>query len=316
MSAADGIGDMQGGGGGLLMRAAARAARARWFGFLRRAYVYQNGPRSDVLAASNPFNSPFWLAAELAAAVAQVGVIAAVLAAARNERPLWPVRLWVGAYALANLLSLPLIYWRRHHSAAPAPVDIEHQGSNEEAVFRGSSSYLVNKLRTFLELFTAVWFVMGNVWVFDARYTASASSSSSLHLGGAPMLHALCVALLAYNAVLYSFPLLLFLLLCCVVPFVSSAVGFNMSSAAASAARGASDEQLEQLPKWRFKAANPGGDPGPLENPECCICLAKYRERDEVRQLPCSHLFHLRCVDRWLRIISCCPLCKLQLEKQ
>lgn len=140
MSAADGIGDMRGGGGGLLMRAAARAARSRWFGFLRRAYVYQNGPRSDVLAASNPFNSPFWLAAELAAAVAQVGVIAAVLATARNERPLWPVRLWVGAYALANLLSLPLIYCRRRHSAAsapsPAPADIEHQGSNEEAVFR------------------------------------------------------------------------------------------------------------------------------------------------------------------------------------
>jgi hypothetical protein len=27
----------------------------------------------------------------------------------------------------------------------------------------------MNKARAFLELFFAMWFVMGNVWVFDAR---------------------------------------------------------------------------------------------------------------------------------------------------
>lgn len=27
-------------------------------------------------------------------------------------------------------------------------------------------------------------------------------------------------------------------------------------------------------------------------------------------------MFHLKCVDQWLRIISCCPLCKQELEKQ
>jgi len=48
---------------------------------------------------------------------------------------------------------------------------------------------------------------------------------------------------------------------------------------------------------------------------ECCICLAKYKDKEEVRQLPCSHVFHLECVDQWLKIISCCPLCKQGLER-
>lgn len=42
----------------------------------------------------------------------------------------------------------------------------------------------------------------------------------------------------------------------------------------------------------------------------CCICLAKYENNDELRELPCSHLFHKDCVDKWLKINSLCPLCK------
>lgn len=51
-----------------------------------------------------------------------------------------------------------------------------------------------------------------------------------------------------------------------------------------------------------------------VKTQECCICLAQYREKEEVRQLPCTHMFHLKCVDRWLRIISSCPLCKQELS--
>lgn len=42
----------------------------------------------------------------------------------------------------------------------------------------------------------------------------------------------------------------------------------------------------------------------------CCICLAKYANNDELRELPCSHLFHKECVDKWLKINALCPLCK------
>jgi len=121
------------------------------------------------------------------------------------------------------------------------------RGAND--ALRDSRSYLMNKARAFLELFFAMWFVMGNVWVFDARLGS---------LQRAPRLYALCISLLAWNAVVYSLPFLLFLLLCFFVPMVGYALGYNMNSA--SVGRGASDEQLAALPRWRFKEPGPAAD--------------------------------------------------------
>jgi hypothetical protein len=90
-----------------------------------------------------------------------------------------------------------------------------------------------------------MWFVMGNVWVFDSRLGT---------FDKAPKLHALCIGLLAWNAIIYSLPFLLFLLLCCFVPMVSYVLGYNMNLA--SMDRGASDDQLFELPRWRYKGGN------------------------------------------------------------
>ncbi|KVH91340.1 Zinc finger, RING/FYVE/PHD-type [Cynara cardunculus var. scolymus] len=45
----------------------------------------------------------------------------------------------------------------------------------------------------------------------------------------------------------------------------------------------------------------------------CCICLAKYANNDELRELMCTHFFHKNCVDKWLKINASCPLCKTQV---
>lgn len=45
----------------------------------------------------------------------------------------------------------------------------------------------------------------------------------------------------------------------------------------------------------------------------CCICIANYENDDELRELPCSHLFHKDCVDKWLKINALCPLCKREV---
>lgn len=100
----------------------------------------------------------------------------------------------------------------------------------------------MNKSRTFLELFFAIWFVMGNVWVFDSRFGS---------FNRAPKLHMLCISLLAWNAVSYSFPFLLFVLLCCLVPLMSNLLGHNINMS--SFDKGASDDQISRLPSWRFK---------------------------------------------------------------
>jgi Ring finger domain len=45
----------------------------------------------------------------------------------------------------------------------------------------------------------------------------------------------------------------------------------------------------------------------------CCICLGKYANNDELRELPCGHVFHKDCVDKWLKINALCPLCKVEV---
>lgn len=279
---------------------AMKISRSRWFNFLRRVFHYQNGSRSDL--GSNPFNSISWMVMECTALVVQIIFISYTLAVSRAERPVWPMRIWVSGYASGCILNLLVLYWR--YWIFYTNRDVEHQRNNE--VSRGLQ--LFNKSRTSLELFFAIWFVMGNVWVFDTRF-------GSFHQ--APKLHVLCISLLAWNAVSYSFPFLLFLLLCCCVPIISTLIGYNMNIG--STDRGACEDQITKLPCWRYKEVETslelGKSTAKNENPECCICLSKYVEKEEIRQLPCSHIFHLKCVDQWLRIISCCPLCKQQLDK-
>ncbi|KAK4480890.1 hypothetical protein RD792_011744 [Penstemon davidsonii] len=43
----------------------------------------------------------------------------------------------------------------------------------------------------------------------------------------------------------------------------------------------------------------------------CSICLADYKSSDMLRVLPdCGHLFHIKCVDPWLRLHPTCPVCR------
>ncbi|KAL2327336.1 hypothetical protein Fmac_020763 [Flemingia macrophylla] len=43
----------------------------------------------------------------------------------------------------------------------------------------------------------------------------------------------------------------------------------------------------------------------------CSICLGDYKSSDLLRVLPdCDHVFHLKCIDPWLRLHPTCPLCR------
>ncbi|KAI4351220.1 hypothetical protein L6164_005598 [Bauhinia variegata] len=43
----------------------------------------------------------------------------------------------------------------------------------------------------------------------------------------------------------------------------------------------------------------------------CSICLVDFTEVDELRMLPdCGHLYHLNCVDSWLKLHATCPICR------
>lgn len=47
---------------------------------------------------------------------------------------------------------------------------------------------------------------------------------------------------------------------------------------------------------------------------KCTICLCEFLDQDDVRRLPCLHLFHIDCVDRWLQQNKRCPMCRMDID--
>jgi len=72
---------------------------------------------------------------------------------------------------------------------------------------------------------------------------------------------------------------------------------------------------VDALPSYCFAGPtlNDGGDDDDDAN-QCQICLEGFANGDKLRKLPCSHFFHARCVDVWLKekCISC-PTCRSTL---
>ena len=46
------------------------------------------------------------------------------------------------------------------------------------------------------------------------------------------------------------------------------------------------------------------------DNIQCCICLEPLIKGKKERMLPCTHLFHRKCISKWLKIKRECPICK------
>ena len=68
------------------------------------------------------------------------------------------------------------------------------------------------------------------------------------------------------------------------------------------------DEALPPLPFAEAKGFLVRGEAaGELE---CAVCLAELQPKDTVRLLPCVHVFHKECVDKWLARSAACPTCK------
>uniref|UniRef100_H0Y1T3 RING-type E3 ubiquitin transferase n=1 Tax=Otolemur garnettii TaxID=30611 RepID=H0Y1T3_OTOGA len=42
----------------------------------------------------------------------------------------------------------------------------------------------------------------------------------------------------------------------------------------------------------------------------CSVCITEYTEGNKLRVLPCSHEYHVHCIDRWLSDNSTCPICR------
>uniref|UniRef100_A0A7N0U8B7 RING-type domain-containing protein n=1 Tax=Kalanchoe fedtschenkoi TaxID=63787 RepID=A0A7N0U8B7_KALFE len=297
------------------------------------ASAYVPSSNSSTLRRGNsrrhrsPLNSGLWICIELLLTISQIVASIVVLALSKHEDPHAPLRSWIVGYASGCFAVLPLLYWRYRHRNQSLE---QESGQNREISVQGtltagtrlslsftrpsaedslqtiattdnaanggyryfgrlSDSRLKAIMEYFkmgLDCFFAIWFVVGNVWIFGG----SASSSDAPNL---------------YREDL-------------------------------NQTRGATSESINALPTYKFKlkknksGSNRDGSSRveeggivaagtdkerviPAEDAACCICLAKYANNDELREMPCSHFLHKDCVDKWLKINATCPLCKCEV---
>ncbi|KAH1119309.1 hypothetical protein GLYMA_17G203800v4 [Glycine max] len=308
--------------------------------------------RGDTRRNRSPVHSGLWISIELVLLVSQIVASIIVLSLSRHEHPRTPLFHWIIGYASGCAATLPLLYWRYYHhnhmreqdssqsrQSSPRINDPSgtllfssrtNSGEDGQAAVASSRSNqasllmnrrmktLVEYFKISLDCFFAVWFVVGNVWIFGGHSSVEE----------APNLYRLCIVFLAFSCIGYAMPFILCSTICCCLPCIISILGVREDM---SQNRGAASESINALPIYKFKTkknkrngdSNSAAAEGGVvaagtekervisgEDAVCCICLAKYENNDELRELPCSHLFHKDCVDKWLKINALCPLCK------
>ncbi|TVU21532.1 hypothetical protein EJB05_31173 [Eragrostis curvula] len=299
----------------------------------------------------NPLNSVLWISVDLIVNVSQIIAAISVLSVSRNEHPRAPLFEWLLGYTIGCIATLPHLYWRYlHRNRQSTEQEPSSQGSSETNVSepnsRAVSSFHASEFmdssnstgvpgsnlsiasprvyawvacfKLALDCFFAVWFVLGNVWIFGSR--------SSVH--DAPNLYRICIVFLAFGFIGYLMPFVLCTMICCCLPCIISVLGFHEDM---DMNRGAATEAINALVAYKYKSrkirdgdvVQDGG--GVLaagtdkertisaEDALCCICLSKFSNNEDLRELPCAHVFHMECVDKWLQINALCPLCKAEI---
>ena len=80
-----------------------------------------------------------------------------------------------------------------------------------------------------------------------------------------------------------------------------------------------SDETLNSLPVFKidekFMEVSQKEENKNEQFQKCVICMEKYQINDEVKTLPCFHIFHKDCIDQWLKAGNdSCPICKNKIN--
>lgn len=43
---------------------------------------------------------------------------------------------------------------------------------------------------------------------------------------------------------------------------------------------------------------------------DCSICFEIFKKSEDVKELACKHIYHPKCIDRWLQSHPNCPICR------
>jgi len=85
-------------------------------------------------------------------------------------------------------------------------------------------------------------------------------------------------------------------------------LSYEQLSSLENVRRGASN--VENLPTSTYHAS----EQPPSASNSCAICLSEYEEGDELKTLPCFHMYHKECIDEWLKNSKQCAICKIDVD--
>lgn len=86
------------------------------------------------------------------------------------------------------------------------------------------------------------------------------------------------------------------------LPFLRLAHFFLLNDDDEDQPQGLTKEQIDNLSMRNF------GESDAFKT--CSVCITEYAEGNKLRKLPCSHEYHVHCIDRWLSENSTCPICR------
>ncbi|XP_007238141.2 uncharacterized protein si:ch211-59o9.10 [Astyanax mexicanus] len=86
-------------------------------------------------------------------------------------------------------------------------------------------------------------------------------------------------------------------------------LAFEENQGSAVAKNNLSKGDIERLPTKVYDPAHSAG------KTECQICFCDYKQGEKLRILPCLHDYHVKCIDRWLKENSTCPICRADVSE-
>ncbi|KAL3850114.1 hypothetical protein ACJIZ3_011996 [Penstemon smallii] len=81
----------------------------------------------------------------------------------------------------------------------------------------------------------------------------------------------------------------------------------ELGDAVGTQSRGLSQDQIALLPTSKFKCSLFSRKK--IRGERCVICQMEYKRSDKRMTLPCNHVYHTGCGNRWLSINKACPIC-------
>lgn len=70
------------------------------------------------------------------------------------------------------------------------------------------------------------------------------------------------------------------------------------------------EKKISELPQIKYADILDFYGKDLIPNEECSICMVKFKKNNIIKMLKCEHLFHIECIDTWLKNNNKCPVCR------